>query len=75
MTDGTTRYYFVDEAGDGTIFNARGHGIIGSEGCSKFFMIGLLDILNPSVLEEELNSLRARLTDDPYFKGVPSMQP
>jgi hypothetical protein len=75
MTDGTIRYYFVDEAGDGTIFNARGHVIIGSEGCSKFFMIGLLDILNPSALEKELKSLRARLIDDPYFKGVPSMQP
>ena len=24
MTDGTTRYYYVDEAGDGTLFSARG---------------------------------------------------
>jgi hypothetical protein len=31
MIDGTTRYYYVDEAGDGTIFNARGYIIIGSE--------------------------------------------
>jgi hypothetical protein len=31
MTDGTTGFYYVDEAGDGKIFNNRGHVIIGSE--------------------------------------------
>jgi len=74
MTDGTTRYYYVDEAGDGTIFNARGHVIIGSEGVSRYFMLGLLDVADPATLEKELGSLRAKLIDDPYFKGVPSMQ-
>jgi hypothetical protein len=75
MTDPTTRHYYVDEAGDGTIFNARGHVIIGSEGVSRYFILGLLDVAEPAALEKELNTLRAKLIDDAYFKGVPSMQP
>jgi hypothetical protein len=74
MTDATARHYYVDEAGDGTIFNAKGLVIIGNEGCSKFFILGLLDVANPSGLEEELGSLKRSLIDDPYFRGVPSMQ-
>lgn len=74
MTNGKTRYYYVDEAGDGTIFNARGHVIIGNEGVSRYFILGLLDVADPAALEKELNNLRAKLLDDPYFKGVPSMQ-
>jgi hypothetical protein len=74
MTDSAARYYYVDEAGDGTIFNAKGHVIIGYEGVSKYFILGLLDVADPAALEEELNTLRTKLLDDPYFKGVPSMQ-
>jgi len=69
------RHYFVDEAGDGTLFNKRGRIIVGTEGCSRFFILGLLDILEPESLACEMEELRARLLADPYFKGVPSMQP
>ena len=31
MTNGTTKYYYVDEAGDGTIFIGRGQIAAGSE--------------------------------------------
>jgi len=74
MTDSTVRYYYVDEAGDGTIFDARGRVIIGHEGCSRFFMLGLLDVVNPVALNEDLNTLRMNLMQDPYFKEVPSMR-
>ncbi len=74
MTNSTVRYYYVDEAGDGTIFDARGRVIIGHEGCSRFFMLGLLDVVNPVALNEDLNTLRMNLLQDPYFKEVPSMQ-
>ena len=40
----STRHYFVDEAGDGTLFDGKGRVIIGSEGCSRFFIPGLVDI-------------------------------
>ena len=74
MTNSTVRYYYVDEAGDGTIFDARGRVIIGHEGCSRFFMLGLLDVVNPVALNEDLNTLRMNLMQDPYFKEVPSMR-
>jgi len=71
----SSRHYFVDEAGDGTIFNKRGKVIIGTEGCSRFFMLGLLDAPAPLALHTSLDSLRTQLLADPYFKNIPSMQP
>jgi hypothetical protein len=68
------RHYFVDEAGDPILFNRRKQVVVGKEGCSSFFILGVLDIENPSVLADELQGLRARLLADPYFRGVPSMQ-
>lgn len=38
-------------------------------------MLGLLDIPDPQALEREMATLRANLLADPYFVGVPSMQP
>ena len=69
------RNYYVDEAGDGTLFDRKGRVITGTEGCSRFFILGLVDIPDPVSLGRELEELRARLLADPYFKGVPSMRP
>lgn len=74
MTDSNIRHYYVDEAGDGTIFDAKGRVIIGKEGCSRFFMLGLLDVSRPTALEADIKDLRSTLLKDPYFKDVPSMQ-
>ena len=67
--------YFVDEAGDPTLFGSRGKVLVGTEGCSRFFMLGLADVEDPPKLTSDLAALRARLVADPYFKDVPSMQP
>lgn len=69
------RFYYVDEAGDLSIFNAKGRNIVGTEGCSRFFILGKLDVPDPIRLAEALNELRQRLLADPYFSGVPSMSP
>lgn len=69
------RHYFVDEAGDGTLFDRRGRIIVGTEGCSRLFILGFLDVLKPELLAREMEDLRAHLLADPYFKKVPSMQP
>lgn len=71
----TTIHYFVDEAGDPTLFNAKGKIIVGNEGCSKYFIMGKLDVDEPAELTVALEKLRANLLADPYFKGIPSMQP
>ncbi len=69
------RHYFVDEGGDGTLFGSKDKVIIGTEGCSRYFMLGLLDVPDPLSLHKRLNDLRAHLLNDPYFKDMPSMQP
>ena len=69
-----TRCYFVDEGGDSTLFNRRGRVVIATPGCSRFFMLGLLDIAEPAGLQAALEALRKRLLEDPYFKDVPSIQ-
>lgn len=71
----STLHFFVDEAGDPTLFDAKGRILVGQEGCSKTFIVGKLDVENPAALQRSLAQLRADLMADPYFKRVPSMQP
>jgi hypothetical protein len=71
----SARHYFVDEAGDGTLFDSKGRVIIGGEGCSRFFILGLADVPDSQSLGGELAELRATLLADPYFARIPSMQP
>lgn len=70
-----TKHYFVDEAGDTNLFNARGVMIVGMEGVSHTFMVGVADVPDPTAVRAALDALRASLLADPYFKGVPSMSP
>ena len=67
--------YFVDEAGDLTLFGARGRVLVGNPGCSHYFMLGALQVADVPALSAGLSELRQRLLADPYFKGVLSMQP
>ena len=67
--------YFVDEAGDLTLFNKKGKIVVGEEGSSNFFMVGMADIPDPATFGQKIEELRGDLLSDPYFKGVPSMQP
>ena len=74
MTEQTVRHYFVDEAGDSTLFNRRGKVIVGTPGCSRFFILGLLEVPDPIRMKADLEKLRSKLLSDIYFKDVPSMQ-
>lgn len=67
-------HYFVDESGDGVIFNAKGKVILDQPGTGRYFMLGLLQVTDPISLSQELEALRAELLADPYFNNVPSMQ-
>jgi hypothetical protein len=68
------RHYFVDEAGDAIIFGKRGWVLIGEQGCSRYFILGVLDVTNPDLIQQEFDELRSTLLADPYFKKVPSLQ-
>lgn len=72
---GSSLHFFVDEAGDPTLFDAKGRILVGQEGCSQTFILGKLDVDDPAALDDALARLRADLLADPYFKRVPSMQP
>jgi len=68
---GDVIHSYVDEAGDPTLFGRkRGSGIIvGSEGCSNFFIMGKLEVGDPEDLSKKLTELRHELLADPYFAG------
>jgi len=67
--------YYVDEAGDLTLFNRHGRVIVGKKGVSRVFMVGVAYLPEPKLAHCKLEQLRAGLLSDPYFKDVPSMQP
>jgi hypothetical protein len=68
------RTFFVDEAGDPVFFGKRGKVLVGTDGCSRYFMLGMAQIEDHADAFKKLEDLRAALLADPYFKGVPSMQ-
>lgn len=68
------RRYFVDEGGDSTLFSSKGKVIIETPGCSRFFMLGLLDVPDPGALQKAFDELRKKIINDPYFSNVPSIQ-
>ena len=70
-----TAHFFVDEAGDLTLFGRRGRCLLGTEGVSRCFMVGLAHIPDPARLRQELDALRRELMADDYLKAVPSMRP
>ena len=74
-TPSSSRHYFVDEGGDGILFSRKGKVLVGTDGCSRFFILGLLDVPDPMALNDRFDELRTRLMKDSYFQDVPSMQP
>lgn len=69
------RHYFVDEAGDPNLFNRRKAVVVGQDGSSRYFCLGVLDVPDPEALAQDLESLRRSILADPYFAGVPSLDP
>jgi len=69
------KHYFVDEAGDPVLFDNKGRVLVGKEGCSRYFAVGLLDVANVAEFSADIERLHAEVLADPYFKNVPSMQP
>ena len=58
-----------------TLFDKRGKVIVGRAGVSKVFMVGVAYLPQPELAREYMDGLRADLLADPYFKGIPSIQP
>lgn len=67
--------WFVDEAGDPTLFGKGGKIVAATEGCSRFFIAGKLECRDVQALTSDLDRLRNDLVSDPFFKDVPSLNP
>ncbi len=63
-----TRRYFVDEAGDGNLFNKNGRLRFGEEGCSHYFIPGILDIPDQSALRKNWTRLENNCLTPPISK-------
>lgn len=70
-----TYHRFLDEAGDTTFYGKGKIPIIGSEGVSGSFLMGMLT-LNESVVEvrNKVMELQRQIVNDSYFRAVPSIQ-
>lgn len=66
--------YYVDEAGDTTLFGRHGKALVGTEGVSAYFMVGRLEVVDVDALQADLDALRRELLSDPLLQAIPSMQ-
>jgi len=69
-----TEYFFVDEAGDPTFFDRNGKNIVGAEGCSKILILGFIRTNNPDDSRRAILDLHDEISNDPFYKGVPSLE-
>jgi len=66
-----SRYFFVDESGDPTFYDAKGHLIVGEKGCSPILILGFISTAQPQLLRRELLRLKNELVDGKYLIAVP----
>jgi hypothetical protein len=67
-------HHFVDEAGDLTLFNRKKQVVLGRDGVSDYFMVGVAFVPDPNALDAALSHLRADLLSDPFLNRIPSLQ-
>ncbi len=68
-------YRFLDEAGDTTFYGKGKINIIGEQGVSNCFILGLVHFREPfEPIREKIKSLQAQVSMDEYFRDIPSIQ-
>lgn len=75
MASASVHHFFVDEAGDLTLFDRRKRLILGREGVSHTFIVGAALLEDPDGVASRLENLRLALLADPLLAGAPSMKP
>lgn len=66
---------FMDEAGESTFYGSGKKLILGSEGVSKCFILGMLNIKEPlEPVRQKILDLQLAIATDPYYKDVPSIK-
>lgn len=65
---------FMDEAGDTTFYGKGKIPIVGNEGVSNCFILGMLKIKEPlESVRDKIRELQTQIADDSYFNVVPSV--
>jgi len=66
---------FLDEAGDTTFYGKGKVRILGNEGVSKCFILGMLKINEPlDFIRDKILELQNEISADPYFESIPSIK-
>lgn len=61
-------YYFLDEAGDTTFFGQGKICILGNEGVSEYFILGLVHFNGRlQTIRNEINALENEIQTNPYY--------
>lgn len=50
-------WFFVDESGDVTFFNRKGHYIVGTPNCSPILILGFVELQNPKSIRQAILEL------------------
>jgi len=72
----TYQYHrFLDEAGDTTFYGKGKVPIIGTNGVSKTFILGMLKVKEPlEQVRQKVRDLQNEITSSPYFHDIPSVK-
>lgn len=65
-------YFFVDESGDPTFYDARGNYIVGT-GSSPILILGLIETQEPRLLRQAILHLQQQVISDEYLQKIPSL--
>jgi hypothetical protein len=66
---------FLDEAGDTTFYGKGNTPIVGTEGVSHSFILGMVTINEPlEAVRQKIMALQQRIANDSYFDEIPSIQ-
>lgn len=66
---------FLDEAGDTTFYSKSGAPLLGNEGVSNCFILGMLKIKDPlDEVRKSILDLEHQIASDEWFSKVPSIQ-
>lgn len=73
--DISTLHRYLDEAGDTTFFGKGKVNIVGQNGVSKCFILGVVKFKEPlKEIRQKVLELQQTVCSDPYFNEVPSIQ-
>jgi len=74
VVDTAKKHRFLDEAGDTTFYGKGRLPIIGNDGVSNCFILGMLKINEPlPLVRARILALQAHIASDAYFLNVPSI--